>query len=38
MQGSAEGAPFSEAELLKMLKLARGGTETLVALQKAALK
>ena len=25
VQGSAEGAPFSEAELLKMLALARGG-------------
>jgi ribonuclease PH len=37
VQGSAEGAPFSEAELLKMLALARGGVERLVALQKAAL-
>ncbi len=37
VQGSAEGAPFSEAELLKMLGLARGGVERLVALQKAAI-
>jgi len=37
VQGSAEGAPFSEAELLKLLALARGGIERLVALQKAAL-
>jgi len=37
VQGSAEGAPFSEDELLKMLMLARGGIERLVALQKAAL-
>ena len=37
VQGSAEGAPFSEAELLKMLALARSGVERLVALQKAAI-
>jgi ribonuclease PH len=37
VQGSAEGAPFSEAQLLKLLTLARGGIEKLVALQKAAL-
>jgi ribonuclease PH len=37
VQGSAEGAPFSEAELLKMLALARGGIEGLVSLQKAAI-
>ncbi len=37
VQGSAEGAPFSEAELITMLALARGGVERLVALQKAAL-
>lgn len=37
VQGSAEGAPFSEAELMKMLALARGGVERLVALQKAAI-
>ena len=36
VQGSAEGAPFSEAELLKMLALARGAIVQLVALQKAA--
>ena len=37
VQGSAEGAPFSEAELLKLLALARGGIEKLVISQKAAL-
>jgi ribonuclease PH len=37
VQGSAEGAPFSEAELMKLLALARGGIEQLVALQKAAM-
>ena len=37
VQGSAEGAPFSEAELLNLLALARGGIATLVTLQKAAL-
>ena len=37
VQGSAEGAPFSEAELLRLLALARGGIATLVTLQKAAL-
>jgi ribonuclease PH len=37
VQGSAEGAPFSEAELLKLLALARGGIAMLVTLQKAAL-
>ena len=36
VQGSAEGAPFSEDELIRMLKLARGGVERLVAMQKAA--
>jgi ribonuclease PH len=35
VQGSAEGAPFSEAELMKMLALARAGIAKLVALQKA---
>ena len=34
VQGSAEGAPFSEAELLKLLSLARAGITKLVALQK----
>jgi ribonuclease PH len=37
VQGSAEGAPFSETELMKMLALARGGVHWLVALQKAAI-
>src|SRR5271165_1133501 len=37
VQGSAEGAPFSEAELLKMMALARAGIRQLVALQKAAI-
>jgi ribonuclease PH len=37
VQGSAEGAPFSEAELLKLLALAKGGIAGLVAKQKAAL-
>jgi ribonuclease PH len=34
VQGSAEGAPFSEAELITMLALARAGIVKLVALQK----
>jgi len=37
VQGSAEGAPFSEAELMKMLALARGAIGQIVALQKAAM-
>ena len=37
VQGSAEGAPFSEAELIKLLALARAAIVQLVALQKAAL-
>jgi ribonuclease PH len=37
VQGSAEGAPFSEAELLKMMALARIGIAQLVGLQKAAI-
>ena len=37
VQGSAEGAPFSEAQLLAMLGLARRGVGDLVKLQKAAL-
>src|ERR1700722_19411955 len=37
IQGTAEGAPFSEEELLALLKLARKGIGELVALQKAAL-
>ncbi|GJE19230.1 ribonuclease PH [Methylobacterium marchantiae] len=34
VQGTAEGKPFSEAELIELLRLARGGVEQLVALQK----
>jgi ribonuclease PH len=37
VQGTAEGKPFSEAELLELLRLARGGIEQLVALQKQAI-
>ncbi len=37
VQGSAEGAPFAEAELMKMLALARTGVSRLVALQKSAI-
>jgi ribonuclease PH len=37
VQGSAEGAPFSEAQLLEMLGLARKGVGELVKLQKVAL-
>jgi len=37
VQATAEGAPFSEAELGEMLRLARKGTGELVAKQKAAL-
>jgi len=37
VQGSAEGAPFSEAELLEMLQLARVGVTQLTQLQKAAI-
>ena len=36
VQGSAEGAPFTEEELIRMLALARGGVRQLVAMQKAA--
>ncbi|MEG0820409.1 MAG: ribonuclease PH [Burkholderiaceae bacterium] len=38
IQGTAEGAPFSEAEMSAMLALARSGIAELVALQKAALE
>jgi ribonuclease PH len=38
IQGTAEGAPFSEAEMSAMLALARGGIAELVAAQKAALE
>ena len=37
IQGTAEGAPFSEDELAQMLRLARKGIGELVALQKAVL-
>ena len=36
VQGTAEGAPFSEAQLLELLSLARAGIMSLVAMQKAA--
>ena len=38
VQGTAEGAPFSEEELGKLLALAKKGTAELVTLQKAVLK
>ena len=37
IQGTAEGAPFSDAELARMLSLARRGTEQLCDEQRAAL-
>lgn len=37
VQGTAEGAPFSEADFAAMLSLAKGGITDLVALQKQAL-
>ena len=37
VQGSAEGSPFSEAELLRMLALARAGVGRLVKMQKTAI-
>ena len=37
IQGTAEGEPFSQEELLSLLALARAGTEELVALQKQAI-
>jgi ribonuclease PH len=36
VQGTAEGAPFSEEELMALLRLAKGGVSKLVELQKAA--
>ncbi len=36
VQGTAEGAPFSEEELMSLLRLARQGTQRLVDLQKLA--
>ena len=38
VQGTAEGEPFSHEELLTLLALARGGIESIVATQKAALE
>lgn len=37
IQGTAEGAPFSEEEFASLMKLARGGVNQLVELQKAAI-
>ncbi len=37
VQGTAEMEPFSEAQLLELLQLARAGTDRLVALQKEAI-
>ena len=37
VQGTAEGAPFSQEELIALLDLARKGTSELVAMQKAAI-
>jgi ribonuclease PH len=37
VQGTAEGKPFSEEELLSLLRLAKAGTAELIALQKAAI-
>ena len=37
VQGTAEGEPFTHEELLALLALARGGIESIVATQKAAL-
>jgi ribonuclease PH len=37
VQGTAEGAPFSQEEFLSLLNLAKDGTQELVALQKQAI-
>ena len=37
VQGTAEGAPFTEPQLLSLLALARGGVVQLIAMQKAAI-
>lgn len=37
VQGTAEGEPFSQEELITLLELARGGIESLILAQKAAL-
>jgi ribonuclease PH len=36
VQGTAEGEPFSEAQLLDLLRLARAGTDRLFAHQRRA--
>lgn len=38
VQGTAEGAPFSEAQFLQLMALARQGIGDLVALQKSVLE
>jgi ribonuclease PH len=38
IQGTAEGAPFTQAQLLEMMALAQSGISTLIGLQKAALE
>ncbi len=38
LQGTAEGAPFGDAELTEMLRLARQGTSQLLKMQRAALE
>ncbi len=38
LQGTAEGAPFGDAELTEMLRLARRGTSQLLKMQRAALE
>ena len=38
VQGTAEGEPFTHEELLTLLALARGGIESIIATQKAALE
>jgi ribonuclease PH len=35
IQGTAEGKPFSQDEFLRLMALARGGIDQLIALQKA---
>jgi ribonuclease PH len=37
VQGTAEGEPFSQDDLLKLLAMARKGIDDLVAMQKAAI-
>jgi ribonuclease PH len=38
IQGTAEGAPFGDDDLARMLALARQGTDELLAAQRAALE